>query len=811
MSAVERIRLWRHNPVQFVQDNFKVTPDIWQEMALRSFVSNDHDKIRITLQACAGPGKAQPYDTLITMGNGDLKLFGELNPGDLILGSGGLTRVTHIHERGTRDVYKVSFSDGTSTESCLEHLWTVVDRGKKHTYSTKELIYKLKTNNRRYLKLPQPSAVTYNSSPPLPIDPYTLGAWLGDGHSKTSRMTCFDSEIMERIGGTVRNKDKGVYCIPSLITKLKKIGLGSCSTYDKFIPREFLTASIEDRISLLQGLMDTDGCIDKRDGHCEISLSSSQLIEDAAYLVRSLGGLAKMQKSRIPFYTNKEGEKVPGAISYRLTINTPFNPFFLKRKAAYWKRSDQRYRTRYITKVEYSRETKTRCITVDAADSLYLTNDFIITHNSAVLAWCGWLFLSCYGEVGEHPKGAAVSVTWDNLKDNLWVELAKWQNRSAYLSAAFTWTQTKIYANDHKETWFLSARSFPKGADTETLGATLSGIHSKYVLFLIDESGDIPPQIAKTAEQAVGETLGRKGFVKVLQAGNPISLDGLLYQSSKADDWYKIRITGDPDDPSRSPRINKDWAREQISKYGEDDPWVMSYILGRFPTSSINSLLSVDEVEDAMNRTLQTSDYTFSQKRLGVDVAREGLDSTVIFPRQGLASFKYIQMRNATGPDIAARIVMAKVKWKNEMEFIDNTGGFGSSVIDSLIQGGHNPVGINFSSKAIDERYYNKRAEMWMNMAEWVKRGGALPKCETLKKELTTPTYSFKKGRLILEDKDQIKKRLGFSPDIADALALTFAIPDMPASDEFEYIRKLSGGTNFKSEYDPFKESRDGN
>lgn len=423
---------------------------------------------------------------------------------------------------------------------------------------------------------------------------------------------------------------------------------------------------------------------------------------------------------------------------------------------------------------------------------------------SAVLAWCGWLFLSCYGEVGEHPKGAALSVTWDNLKDNLWVELAKWQHRSPYLSGAFTWTQTKIFANDHKETWFLSARSYPKGADSETLGKTLSGLHSKYVLFLIDESGDIPPQIAKTAEQAVGETLGRKGFIKVLQAGNPISLEGLLYASSKDANWHKIRITGDPDDPSRSPRIDKEWAREQIDKYGEDDPWVMSYILGRFPLSSINSLLSVDEVEDAMQRTYQLSDFAYAQKRLGVDVAREGLDSTVIFPRQGLMSYKYVRMRGATGPDIAARVTMAKAKWGSEMEYIDNTGGFGSSVIDFLLQSGKSPVGINFSSRPLDEKYYNKRAEMWMRMAEWVKRGGALPRCEILKKELTTPTYSFKKGRLILEDKDQIKKRLGFSPDIADALALTFAEVEMPKADEFEYIRKLGQKSGMKTEYDVF-------
>lgn len=423
---------------------------------------------------------------------------------------------------------------------------------------------------------------------------------------------------------------------------------------------------------------------------------------------------------------------------------------------------------------------------------------------SALLAWCGWNFLSCYGEKGEHPKGAAVSVTWDNLKDNLWVELAKWQGLSPFLSETFTWTQSKIFANDHKETWFLSARSFPKSADSETIGKTLSGIHSKYVLFLIDESGDIPVQIAKAAEQAVGETIARGGFIKVLQAGNPISLDGMLYASSVSDQWHSIRITGDPDDPFRSPRIDVEWARSQIAEYGSDDPWVMAYILGHFPSSSINSLLSISEVEEAMERHLTIKDYGHSQKRLGIDVARGGMDSTVIFPRQGLAAFKYATMRNATGPQVAARVLQAKAKWGSELEFVDDTGGFGGSVIDSLELAGHTPQGIHFSSKSISERYFNRRSEMWLEMAEWVKRGGALPNCNQLKKELVSVMYFLKNGKLALEEKDQIKKRLGFSPDRADALALTFALPDMPKTDEFEYLRKDSKH-KLKTEYNPME------
>jgi len=394
-------------------------------------------------------------------------------------------------------------------------------------------------------------------------------------------------------------------------------------------------------------------------------------------------------------------------------------------------------------------------------------------------------------------------VTQDVLKDTLWAEMSKWQGKSAFLTAAFQWTQTRIFAKEHPSTWFMSARSFPKSADTETIGKTLSGVHGKFLLYLIDESGDIPPEIAKAAEQGLGETLQRPGgFAKILTAGNPISTSGLLYEANTSENWYVIKITSDPDDPKRTPRVSKSWAAEQIQKYGRDDPWVQAYILGMFPDSSINSLLSLQDVEKAMDRHYLIKDFGHAQKRLGVDVARGGMDDTVIIPRQGLAAFKYSTMRNANGPEVAARVIQAKVKWGAELEFVDDTGGFGASVIDSMVLAGHNPIGIHFSSKATDVRYFNKRSEMWLEMAEWVKRGGALPKCNRLKKELTSVQYFIKNGKLALEAKDQVKKRLGFSPDIADALALTFAIADMPASDEFQYIRNEN--EKLRSEYNPF-------
>ena len=426
---------------------------------------------------------------------------------------------------------------------------------------------------------------------------------------------------------------------------------------------------------------------------------------------------------------------------------------------------------------------------------------------TAVLAIGGLNALSCYGRKNEHPKGAAVSVTGDNLKDNLWPEFAVWMERSEYIKSAFEWTKKRIHSKQHPETWFISARSWSKSATPEEQGRTLSGLHSRFVIVLIDESGDIPPSVLRSAEQSMGNV----EWGKIIQAGNPTSHTGMLYEAATklADQWYSISITGDPDDPMRSPRVDIEWARQQIKEHGRDNPWVMSFILGKFPPQSVNSLLGPDEVDMAMARRLRPEAYEWAQKRLGVDCARFGDDRTVIFPRQGLFAGVPVELRNARGHEIAARVAAAKMKWGSEMEFVDDTGGWGAGTIDALSLAGITAIPVNFSGKATDPRYFNKRSEMHWMMSQWVKGGGWLPQRPGLKKELTTPVYWFDNGKLRVEEKEQIKKRLKHSPDEADALAETFFMPDMPGTPmdtASVAARALDGGNKTKDGgvHDPY-------
>lgn len=400
---------------------------------------------------------------------------------------------------------------------------------------------------------------------------------------------------------------------------------------------------------------------------------------------------------------------------------------------------------------------------------------------SAVLAWIGWHRLLCFAEKGEHPKGAALSGEGrDNLRDNLWSELAKWRNRSELLQRAFEWTKERIFARDHAETWFLSARSYPRDANPDAIGHSLSGLHSKFPFLLLDETGNMPIQVGQKATQIF---TGGTADGLIAGAGNPTSTGHLLYHiaTHQRDQWCVITVTADPDDSERTPRVDIAHAREQIALYGRENPWVMATILGQFPLGGINTLMGPDEVETAMSRTLSEDAYSWAQKRLGVDVARFGDDRSVIFPRQGLMAFTPEIMRKQDTTQIAAAVVSKKIDWRSDREFIDDSGHWGHGVLDNLKAGGYKPTAVLFEDHPFqDQTCKNRRAEMWIALSKWVKGNGVLPKMPELVKELSAPTYTFVQGKFQLEPKDLIKKRLGYSPDLGDGLALTFAEPDMP-------------------------------
>lgn len=392
---------------------------------------------------------------------------------------------------------------------------------------------------------------------------------------------------------------------------------------------------------------------------------------------------------------------------------------------------------------------------------------------STVLAWLIWNFLLTRIE----PKVVCLSITGDNLSDGLWTELAKWQNRSALLMDQFEWTSTKITYKSRPETWFASARSYPRYGNPQQQADTLAGIHAEHAMAVLDEAGGIPVSVLASADAI----LSGSPDTHLLMAGNPTNQDSALGFAvlNQRHLWDVTEITGDPDDPKRSPRVPIEWARQQIEAWGRDNPWVMVNVFGRFPPSGLNTLISPDEVRDAQKRHYTEPQYAGFPKILGVDVARFGDDESVIFKRQGRVAFPPLRMRNLDSLQGGSHTARIATEWGADSIQIDATGGYGSGWYDVLHGMNYShALGVQFAGKAHQpERYYNKRAEMMFDLCTWIKDGGALPPVPEMVVGLSTQTYSFKGGRILVEEKDQIKARIGRSPDLEDALACTFAYP----------------------------------
>lgn len=354
----------------------------------------------IFLTGSATGGKMQPYDADIITPSG-IRKMGDLQVGDVISSvDGNMQTVEEIYEHGMQDVYEVTFDDGRKTECGLEHLWHVSTREEKVKYSdwqvmTLEDIITFRTNfPKGKVSIPFCEPLNFRSKSELPISPYTLGALIGNGSFRFSGCPVISQEDIHVID---RIREDGYTCnyIPSSPREYRVSGkdmmraqyelkLKDKYSYEKHIPEVYMYAPVEDRIALIQGMMDTDGYVDER-GHISYSTSSKQLAKDAQWVLRSLGTKCTISEKK-PHYTYN-GEYKEGRIAYILQINCCKNNkilFSLDRKKdriiPYRNGKSQLRLT--ISDIRYIGKKQCRCIRVSSPDHLYLTNDFIVTHNT---------------------------------------------------------------------------------------------------------------------------------------------------------------------------------------------------------------------------------------------------------------------------------------------------------------------------------------------------------------------------------------------------------------------------------------------
>jgi phosphate starvation-inducible PhoH-like protein len=362
-------------------------------------------------------GRAQPLTAKVLTPDG-WRPIGDLAVGDLVVGSDGLpTHVLGVYSQGRKPVFRVTAQDGASTVACGEHLWTVRtpdDRSHgrpSRVLQTQDMIGKLRRGHVHRYELPLVDAVEFVPQE-VPLDPYALGLLLGDGCLTTSTTPSFSTNdpdlaealdaalpgiewqrenevdyVLRRAGGGGRG---GVITADPVTAVLRKLELAGTRSESTFVPEAYLRNSVEVRLAVLQGLFDSDGDPVTQRGQAsriQYTTCSERLRDDVVFLVRSIGGVAYWR--RRPALGRKpglaKGRRVGhGNDAFVLEVRLPagVQPFRLARKKARYDERGGGRPMRFIESIEPAGEAETVCIQVAAADSLYVTDDLIVTHNT---------------------------------------------------------------------------------------------------------------------------------------------------------------------------------------------------------------------------------------------------------------------------------------------------------------------------------------------------------------------------------------------------------------------------------------------
>lgn len=405
------------------------------------------------------------------------------------------------------------------------------------------------------------------------------------------------------------------------------------------------------------------------------------------------------------------------------------------------------------------------------------------TGKSASLAWLILWALDTLDEV----KVPVTAPSASGLRDTIWPEIGKWARAlpSSRIRRIEVQSERAVVVG-REDLCFAVARTARK----ENPDA-LQGFHAKNLLFLVDEAPGVPEEIYLVAEGALSTPGAR-----VVLTGNPTRITGYFHNAFHRDaaHWTLLHFDG-----RKSPLVSPDYCRSMAERYGEDSDIFKVRVAGDFPSADVAQFIPGDLVDAAMKRVYHQADLVGQPKVLGVDVARFGDDRSVILRRHGQAVTKIQKLNGVDTMTLAAHVAQQAQEWEPDALFVDSVG-IGAGVVDRLRQLGYRVIESNGGSAAREKTCGNLRAQMWTDMKEWLKAGSLPNDCE-LKSDLVGLEYFFDaKGRLMLEKKEDMKKRGLNSPDIADALAMTFTLPVAPKSNPLaeQFNRRQEARTDYQ-------------
>lgn len=805
----------------------------------------------------AGGGKAQSLHSKVLTPFG-FKAIGSLKLGDNISATdGSVQKVIGIYPQGLKDVYRIEMDDGGVTHACADHIWTgwLTDSYRKiknvrttgcsamMNFTTEQMLKFVRdgadVNRRRKqnVMLPVTAPVAFNVAGSLMgvgnfvkrvIDPYLLGLILGDGHiskdGKNVSISSADNEIIDYLklnyNVTVQKSPKSICCTVSfrgndrvkLLADLKQLSLGGKGAKNKFIPKIYLHGSLDERFSLLQGLMDTDGSAEPYRG-CYYSTISEKLRDDVIYLVRSLGGIASFT-DRHPKYTHL-GEKRTGQLAYtiRIKIPNPLDCFKLSRKKLIAETINHQSMGRKIKSITLHSNEECVCIRVSNPNSLYITDDFIVTHNSAL--GVGLAF-------NDHRRSLLLRRKYADLNGLIDQALVYNKGRNGFSSAP----QPKLITDDGRLINFGACQHL---GDEEAF----QGQARDYYYF--DELTQFMEQQFRyvIGWNRVGPGVDVNQRCRVMGGSNPPTssdgdwvigywrpwLDPTYHKPAKSgelrwcvtdpdgkDMWVDgpelVEFNGKPVKPksrtfisatlSDNPYlINTDYASTLDSL---PEPMRSAMRDGNFMLSradSDNQLIPTRWIQAAQARWVASYKQGKQMTALGVDVADGGGDDNVAAPWYDyfLDELKVVNGKDAPeSSDVASFVV--KHRRNGCPVGMDMGGGYGGAPKLILNDSG---IDVTPFKGALGTEKLDRSGQLGftnlISYAYWLFRealdpdqdGGSkvmLPMDQGLLSDLSAPTYEtvHYKGKLCVrkESKDSIKKRIGRSPDKGDAVVIGY-------------------------------------
>lgn len=820
---------WASDPAGWARDVLGV--HMWSKQKEISHSVVDYK--RTVVASCHGTGKVLGMDEVIpvplsTDPSGWLRT-GDLDVGMDVLGSDGLpTKITA--RTGIQHVpyYRVHFDDGTSVVAGGPHEWNAIDLrsrprniidwrdhwNRTRTVTTEYIRANLEANGQKRWRVPLARALDLPQAS-LPMDPYVLGLWLGDGIKGNTDLSIGSSKLGisaeldklgyrhrviptedERDSFTVRFGGDQSMGVKVFRNQLRAAGVLN----DKHIPAAFSRASIYQRWDLLQGLMDSDGFLNERDGTCGVDFTNEKMSKGLYDLIVSLGMKCFLRKDRAAY--TKKGSRTDVGVRYRHTFRPAANPFRVRGKN--WQppgSQASRHTQRTIVGVtEEPDAIPGFCIEVDAPDHLYLCGTSMVpTHNSMIAS-----VLACWW-ISTKPIGEAVVVstapTYPQVNKILWEEIRKHHANAkrrgtpmvGYVTQGDEWKTTdgQILAFGRK----------PATGDRHGF----QGIHRKYVLAVGDEACGLPEEIW-TGIEAI--TTGDS--CRMLYIGNPddrvTEFGKAFLDPASAQDWNRISVPA-----SSTPNftgeevptllnevlVSRAWAEERKRSWGEDDARYISKVLAEFPEQSKSSLFPPSVIASSVDQSPPQA--AGSVLRLGVDVARFGTDANVVVSHAGVTA-KIEDTWSGTDTVSSAHKVLKiaedlKAKLKASwVEIRVDAVGLGAGVVDTLnaraallpesdlwfsvyeLHGSASPptdVGGSVHGYGNARAYWFDQLRQQMVNGNVQIEGGRFE--QQIKDDLGIVFYEFRSGKLYIISKEQMRKDHGRSPDFADALAYATA------------------------------------